>query len=255
MSSRSNIPDDLDEEIAACREWLGDAPAAAVDEAGMRQLRLAVSESIAADERGLAPLRSLATKWRVGLLFLLAGLLGLAVLLLAPAADLARLQSRHWVVWGLGLAVLFLVVIWQQLRPLQLPATSQRRLVLLLLLGLLGPLLLSLASAPPLQAESLSQAVHGHGFLQRCGQCSLFGLGLAAPLVGAILLFRRRQGLGAAGAGLVAAAGGLLANAVLFAHCELRSSAHVAVGHALVGLLILAGMGLALVVARAVAKP
>jgi hypothetical protein len=189
-------------------------------------------------ERGLRRLKSLKTLWRISLA--IAPALGY----LAITPGVAR--RSDWPVYPMGrlgveiagYLLLTGLVARAELRPAhRRPAVAAGWLVALLALTL--PALVALVGPAHTDWPDSLQGT-GADFWPRALACLRFGLLLAAP-VGAWLLVLGRRGPGSFGdVALVAALGSLAGNLALHVHCPLTGLGHLLVGHASVGLILLA---------------
>lgn len=153
---------------------------------------------------------------------------GLA-LVLAPRADLGMVSVSHAVVWALVLAALAVAGALVATRPLQARSLEGSLVPSLAAGAVLGAgvlVLLPLGAGGPVDPEG-----HGPG---ACATASLIVGAIAFVIVWAL----RRDAIGAAvGAGLVASATALATAALA---CPVDALAHLAPGHALPAVLVVA---------------
>lgn len=203
-----------------------------------------VRERVAREHGPRAWLRSRSTRARIALAVAAAALLGLAVLLLAPRADLEALPGG---VYGLGLAALLaalLMVVVGFLHPLQRRPLSRVRLLIAACVALALPALLVLGA--PLHHDAAhhpeSFADEGAAFAPRALRCFVFGVLLGAVVLVLLRLLDRSDGLSWPRLLLLAGAAGLAGNVVLALHCPLVGAGHLLAGHATVPLGALAAL-------------
>jgi hypothetical protein len=151
--------------------------------------------------------------------------------ILGPRSRLAPVPITRVVVVVSVLSVLFALAVRLVLRPMQSPPASRRTLSLSLLAGLAVPFVF--AAIPQ---ETHASAAFGSSALR----CFLIGGALGAGLLGLLFAFDRGE-LSARSTGfLAAAAGGLAANAALELHCASTDPLHLVLGHATIGVALLA---------------
>ena len=195
----------------------------------------AIEREVRAETGVRAWLRSRPTAHRVALA---AGMASLAVVLARR-----ELGSGAWVregtepwLWlasfiGVGLASLVVL-----LRPLGGSGLSRRALVAVLALPLALPLAHAVSSEDASQLGPLLVVLRG------AVGCFVYGLGLALPFVGLVLLLHRSDRFSVRGLLLVAGAGAVVANSVLLLHCALDHGQHLLAGHASIGFALLLGL-------------
>jgi hypothetical protein len=129
------------------------------------------------------------------------------------------------------LSVLLALAVRLVLRPMQSPPVSRRALWISLLAGLVVPFVFA---ATPHEAQAAAT------FSSSALRCFVIGGTLGAAFVGLLYAFDRRE-LSARPTGfLAAAAGGLAANAALELHCPSTDPLHLVLGHATIGVALLA---------------
>lgn len=229
----------------ACREFVGlragrapDAP----EPPDTELLRVGLREALA-EEQGLAArLRSMPTSQRILLALCLVALVALVEGTVLVRADFDLVPRSVLIGLVLGLALLSVVGARAVLRPLYRPELGPRGRALLALFLLGSPILWSFVqpvTGHPASAEGL-----GMVFWKRAFGCCAHGLVLAAVMVlGLFLLDRRllRSSWTPVAAGSL---GGVVAAMGLQLHCPIPTSAHWLVGHASVGLLLVAALTL-----------
>ena len=142
-----------------------------------------------------------------------------------------------------GEAAILFVSLWAaihfSLRPLYLPPRPwPRRAVLVVALTV--PAVLAVLGPPAHVAYPASLAGTGLDFWPRALACLKFGAAMAVPAILVLLWADRTQGKSLMLAALVAGAGGLTGNLVLHVHCAITDPLHLLVGHATVGLVLVA---------------
>jgi hypothetical protein len=183
-------------------------------------------------ERGLvARLREAKTSSRVlaatGLVFLVIAGFGF----LRPRSRVAPMPVTRVLVVVSVLSVVLALAVRLVLRPLQSPPASRRTLFLSLVAGL----------ALPFVFAGMSQDEHAAAALSSSAlRCYLVGGSLGAAFMGLLFVFDRTELASRTTGFLAAAAGGLAANAALELHCSSTDPLHLMLGHATVGVALLA---------------
>lgn len=150
------------------------------------------------------------------------------IALFRPRSRLAPLPVTRVVVVVTVLSVLLALTVRLALRPLHAPPVSRRSLGLALFAGLAVPFLFAAVSR---DVTAYASSAAG---------CFALGGALGAAFMGLLFAFDRGA-LSAKSTGfLAAAAGGLAANAALELHCPSSDPAHLVLGHATVGVALLA---------------
>lgn len=229
---------------------LGDALAQVAPEgldlAGVRE---AVGADVAAETGLLAYLRSRTTPMRVVGALGIALVVALAVVMLTPRPDLNLYPRARMVLAVVLLVVLILVGLVMVLRPLH-----HRPLPRWLVWGALAaavavPWVLALL---PRAHELHPAALRGEGpeLLAFAVRCLAFGIVTGLPLLIALWAFDRGAHASLRRAFVAAGVAGVMGNLALQAHCPITAPAHLALGHATVGLVLLGAYVLAAVRGR-----
>jgi len=253
---RGELPDSREardhlEVCPACRELVVGAPALGHRLAALKspsvpadgweghgQTWMALQAELQAEQAAAGWLRNRPTPFRV--------VLSIGVPTVLVAWHLMANRREDWGVYPparlVGEAAILLVSLWAaihfSLRPLYLPPrTWPRRVVMLVALTL--PAVLA-ALGPAHFAHSASLEGTGLDFWPRALACLKFGAAMAVPAMLVLLWADRSQGKSLTLAALVAGAGGLTGNLVLHVHCPITDPLHLLVGHATVGLLLVA---------------
>jgi hypothetical protein len=203
-------------------------------------LRCELASAFEQEDSSLAGrLRALPSTQRRAVLSGVGLLMCLLTALVLLRADFRAYDSARMVGILVVLTALAALASWEALRPLSVAPTGSRR-TLLIGFGVFVPVALALLP----EAESAHRATTaGASLLVSAFKCLGIGLGAATPV---IVAWRWLDRVGIASAGghlrvLVAAMGGLYANAVLQLHCPITHSTHLLFGHATVsGVLVLA---------------
>lgn len=185
-----------------------------------------------ADERTLAGwLRSRTSVERVGLLLLV--VLGVVAIQLVARrrVDFALYPTVPLLVVIATFSLLIGLAVAACLRPLQETPLSPWAQRGLLAAGVLMPVLLY-AGEPVHTAHPASLAGAGSDLLARAGQCFVYGLVLALPVLVLARLLDRTQHRIVSGALFAALSGGLTANLALHLHCPITHAGHLLLGHA-----------------------
>jgi hypothetical protein len=199
------------------------------------RLWAAIERDVRAEAGLRAWLRSRPTAQRVALA---AGVAALSVVLAhreGGSGSWARPGAEPWS-WLASFAVLAVASLVVVLRPLGRSSLSRPVLWAVLASALALPLAYALSSERASQVGSVSGVVRG------ALGCFVYGLGLALPFVGLVLLLHRSDRLTARGLVLLGGAGALVANLGLLLHCALDHQQHLLAGHAPIGLAFLLGL-------------
>jgi hypothetical protein len=237
------------DECAACRLLLDDDSRPPVEVPDLAGLRDAVRVDIARERGPLAYFRSLSTPVRLVAAGLLAAVVALPVLLVIPRVDFDLYPTSRMAVAVVVLVASLLVAVAVVLRPLQRrplhPAVVWGALVAAVVL----PWVLALMP----RAHALHPAsLRGDGseLVPLALRCLAFGIATGLPLLIALWALDRGAHAALRRALVAAAAAGVAGNLAPQFHCPITSPAHLVLGHATVGLVLLAGYLLAAVRAR-----
>jgi len=228
------------EGCAACRELvskdarLGRSLASAASSVETGPELLDQVEKSLSDERGLrAWLRSRPTSVRLALSVWLVLLILTVFVLTRRRVDFALYPELRrdllFALFGLGVFFAALRALTGVLRP-------RRRLQVALALGALGVPVLAALLPRAHVAHSASLEGTIADFAPRALGCFGMGALASAPLVVLLVYSNREDRITPLTAAFAAASAGFAANLVLHAHCAITDPAHLALGHALVGL-------------------
>lgn len=196
---------------------------------------LAEVEQSLGRERGVrAWLRSLSTPWRIACALGSVGVVAAFVLVYRPRPDLSAYPIDRMALTVAFYALLIGGAFALELRPLQRRALPRWVRPVLAGIALLVPV--AFAFAP--SAEVVAVHVPG-SFMHLALGCFMFGLALTVPVLVLLFSLDRRAHRSFGVVVLAAAAGGLVANLGLALHCPITNVAHVLVGHATIGLILI----------------
>jgi hypothetical protein len=218
------------EHAAACPVCSQALPQAGAGEAAL----FAAVEAAVQEERGLAAwLRNLPTMVRIFVGFDVAIALVTMMTLARPRWAYGPVPMERVTFAVSVLALLYVFVLRQALRPLQAPPANRRLVTAVFAAGLAVPLLFALF--PPAGPGDSALAA-----MRTAVSCFWFGAAPGALLVVALRLLDR--GAHAVGdvALLAAVGGGLVGNAALELHCPSTAPLHLVLGHATVGVALVA---------------
>lgn len=225
---------------------LGEAPRAELDLAGLRE---SVNAELDAEVGPVAYLRSRTTFVRAAVTVAVAALVALVVLRVAPRSDLSLYPMPRMALALALLLVPLLVALVVVLRPLQRHALPNALVWGALILGVATPWVLALLPrAHALHPDALGG--DGSDRVALALRCLAFGIATGLPVLLALWAFDRGAHAALRRALVAAAAAGLMGNLVLQGHCPITSPSHLALGHATVGLVLLAAYVLGAVRAR-----
>jgi hypothetical protein len=204
--------------------------AALGNEPDMGALFSELTASIEKENGLLARLRELPTSSR---LFGVAGVVIVALGLIGvfwSRENKAPMPVVHVVIALTSLALMLALAVRLVLRPLQSAAPSQRAVSL----SLFGGLVLPFACAAAVQMES-GPVIHGSPV-----RCFVVGSALGFAFILVLRAFDRGELLTKSTGLLAAVAGGLAANAALELHCPSTDPVHLMLGHAMIGVALIA---------------
>jgi Negative regulator of sigma F len=202
-----------------------------------------VEQSIQSERGVRARLRSLSTPWRIACALAAVGVVAGFVLVFKPRPDLSAYPIDRMALTVAFYALLIGGAFALELRPLQRRALPGWVRPLLAVVALAVPVVFALAPSPEVAAPAMRMT---GSFAHLTFGCFMFGTGLAVPvLVLLFLLDRRAHGTWGVVV-LAAAAGGLVANLGLALHCPARNVAHILLGHASIGVVLVVAYVLAL---------
>jgi hypothetical protein len=137
--------------------------------------------------------------------------------------------------WLVAFTLVIVVGLWPLVAPLGRPSPTAG-----IRFGLVG-IMLALPLVYALTASESAEPAHAAGFAKQAISCFSYGLLLVLPLLGVLWAIERSDRPWpwvVAGAG---AASGLVANAALLLHCANTAKAHLAAGHATIGIALALG--------------
>ena len=204
----------------------------------MAQLLAATQQRLASERGAWAWLRSRSTseRWALGMVFAL-----LPVMLqwfVARRADFGEYPLPRLSMLVAAYVVVIACAARSLLAPLHQPKAGWQNAVMAGLAFAL-PLLVA-ATAPAYALEPASSAVSNGLFLKQAGACLRYGALLAIPSVALLFVMDRQMASGRQFSTTAAAIGGAVGNFVLLLHCANEDPAHQLLGHASVGVLLLA---------------
>lgn len=186
-------------------------------------------------ERGLvARLRALPTRMRLVLLLMVIVAIAGAMVGLAPRSRFAPFPLERMALVAPVLAVLAIALARLALRPLQEPAASRRWIAVALGMALGVPVLFALLpTVPPLVAVP--------GIPPEVATRVCFAAGAMVGLLVLVALRALDRGSSPSFSLLIAAgAGGVAASLALELHCPITAASHLLLGHASVGVVLVA---------------
>jgi hypothetical protein len=206
----------------------------------LSDLEQQLAQAIAQEDATLTGrLRALSTPKRARLIVAVGLALSVMTFLVWQRPDYHLYQSSRMALVLSCFVALAILASWEALRPLSVaPSPTWRRV--LLVLGAVMPFALALMpEAPAVHAANTGGSVFSHAAV-----CLSIGLGAATPVI-TLWAWLDRGGISEwAMRGLVAAMGGLYANAMLQLHCPVTQRLHLLLGHAGVTLVLLVALTL-----------
>jgi hypothetical protein len=221
--------EELEQEMAACRELAGSALAAeGLSSSELGPLSERLRSRIAAERGVQAKLQSLRTRQQVALVWGVAAvLIVVAAVVLPRRPDLEAYPLGRMIATIAALAALAAAATWRILRPLHRPPTSPWVERGLLLFGVLLPGVLTVVPLSHVGVHSGTGAV----FAIECGRCAAYGGVMGLPILVLVMLARRARVDGVVGGALAGVAAGLMGNLTLQLHCPNTDISHQLIGH------------------------
>jgi hypothetical protein len=179
------------------------------------------------------------TSQRVTLALALAALVALLEGTVLVRADFDLVPRPVLIGLALGLAILSVVGARSVLRPLYRPELGPRGRAVLAVFLLGSPIVWSFLQ--PVTGHPASSEGAGMDFWKRALACTGHGLVLAGVMVFGLFLLDRRLLRSSFAPVMTGSLGGVVATMGLQLHCPIPTSAHWLIGHASVGLLMVAG--------------
>jgi hypothetical protein len=182
------------------------------------------------EQRPESVVRSLSTGFRIAIATALAALAVTVVFAFVRRADFAAIPHWQLLVVGTSYAVVAGLLVWRVLLPLHEAETRSEHATALITAAFALPFVW--AVVPPhafgrvLQAEEIRR------------DCLVLGIGIGGAFIALLRVLDRAADTDPRGVAMVAAAAGLVANFALTLHCPQTGLAHLAIGHAPIGLLL-----------------
>lgn len=155
--------------------------------------------------------------------------------------DLLIYPSIRMALVLLSLVILFVGAVLLVLRPQQRMALHHRLWITTGVAGLALPLVFALLPAAHL-SHPASLAGQHHDLWSKALACLLFGALVSLPTLGLLVLVERHRPPRLKALVLTAVVAGLMGNLALQLHCPITHSSHLLLGHAPLGLLLVASV-------------